>query len=325
MKTNSIIPKRLLGRTGFEVSVLGLGGHTYPIGKSSDCFCSFEDRVRLIRHLVSAGVNYFDSTWTKEVKLLADSMRCINFDENAYVSLQYVDAISDLNWRNRLRGEVEKRLTIMDYTYAPLFLMGLGNENVPYNELTAACEAMMRLKEEGLVQNIGVSCHRLDLFPLISRAIQETNVLDYIMIRFNWKYRQANEELFAIAEDKDVGIVVMKIFCWDCGPSQWTRNISIFEPVRDEDRTSDRQSLSPAQRNLLWSIQNSPCHVIVPSINTMWEANQNIQALRMINLDVDTTDFEKYSKRLRNEDEIKMLSLFAESKTIRDRALSLLK
>jgi predicted aldo/keto reductase-like oxidoreductase len=325
MKEDKETMVRRLGRTGLEVSVLGLGGHTYPVGKSSDSFQSYEDRARLVRHLVSAGVNYFDTTWVNEVELLADSFKRAGIKEDTFVSLQYVDGISDSEWRQKLRYEVEVRLNIMGYTHAPLFIMGMGGNDLSYSEVVAACEAMARLKEEGLIRNMGVSCHKIGLFPLISRAIGETDLIDYVMIRFNWKFQQANEELFPVAEDHDVGIVVMKVFCWDCGPSQWSRRISVFEPVCSEDRIGNSPSLTPAQRSLLWCIQNSPCDVAIAAMNTMWEANQNIQALQSINTRVSTDDFKGFGDRLWDEQEIRLLASCAESKTIRDRAKNLLK
>lgn len=325
MIKNSLELVRRLGRTGFDITVLGLGGHTYPVGNNSNCFCTPDERAQLIQHLVTSGINFFDTTWIHEVELLADSFKRANINENVLVSLQFVDGISDSRWHQKLRREIETRLHIMGYSYAPLFLMGIGNRNVSYAEVVAACEAMMRLKEEKLVRNIGLSCHKISLFPLISRIIQETDLIDYVMIRFNWKYQQANEELFPVAKDYDVGIVVMKVFCWDCGPSHWSRSISVFEPICNEDRIGNSLSLTPGHRSLLWCIQNSPCDVVVATMNTMWEVDQNIQALRSINSKVSVDDFKTFSDRLWNEKEIKKLASSAESKTIRDRAKNLLK
>lgn len=313
-------PLRRLGRTGFEVMVLGLGGHTYPVGNGPDCFLTPDDRAHIVRHLVSSGVNYFDTTWIHEVELLADSFKRAHIKENVQVSLQFVDGISDTQWRQKLRQEIESRLRILGYTHAPLFLMGMGNSDVSYAELVAACEAMAKLKEEKLIRNIGISCHKASLYPLISRAIRETGLIDYIMILFNWKFQQANEELLPVARDHEVGTVIMKAFCWDCN-----RRISVFEPTDHKNRIENHLSLTPAQRHLLWCIQNSDCDIVVPSMNTMREVNENIQALKSINVRVSTDDFETYNSRLWNKREIKHLSSCAESKTIRDTAQLLLK
>lgn len=275
--------KKILGRTGFEISVLGLGGHTYQVADNGRSSKRYEYRARLISHLISSDVNYFDTTWIHEVKLLSDSFKRADVKEKTFVSLQYVDGISDPDWHGKLRQEIEARLTIMDYTYAPLFLMGMGNRNVEYNQVLAGCEAMAKLKEEGLIQNIGVSCHAINLFPLISQVIRETDLLDYIMIRFNLKFQQANEVLFPIAKKHNVGIIVMKMLCWDCGVNECDKPAGVFEAFPKEHRVTDNLSLTTAQQNLLWTIQNSPCDSIVVAMNSMWEVDQNIKALYSLN------------------------------------------
>lgn len=315
---------RRLGRTGFKVNVLGLGGHVYPVGHGPDCFASPDTRAQLVRHLVSSGVNYFDTTYIEEVELLADSFKRADIKEDVVISL-YGGSLADRQWRQRLRHEIEARLDLLGYTRAPLLLISVGNGEASYGDVVAVCEAMMKLKEEKLAHNIGVSCHAINLFPLISRAIRETDIIDYMMIRFNWKYQQANEELFPVAGEHDVGIVGMKLFCWDCGPSQWERRISVFEPVNHEQPVQDNPVLTTAQRHLLWCIHNSSCDVVVPSMNTMQEAEENIRALRSVDVKVDTEDFETYGERLWNKEEIKKLALYAESKTIRERAEFILK
>jgi len=70
---------------------------------------------------------------------------------------------------------------------AALYHGGWGNHRPPVSEIAAACEALHALKEEGLIQNIGVSCHDLGAFAKIAEVIEATDLLDYMMIRYNWK------------------------------------------------------------------------------------------------------------------------------------------
>jgi predicted aldo/keto reductase-like oxidoreductase len=318
MEKNSRGIVRRLGRTGFDVNVIGLGGHTYPVGHEPDCFVSPDARAQLIQYLVSSGVNYFDTTWIEEVELLADSFRRAAIKKDVLISL-HGGAIREQQWRQKLRQGIESRLDILGFTAAPLFIVNVGEGDVTYAEVFSACQAMKRLKEEKVVRNIGLSCHTISLFPLISRVIRETDMIDYIMIRFNWKFQQAAEELFPVAEKHDVGIVFMKIFCWDCAPAQWERKISVFEPIPLENHITEN-SLTPAQRNILWCIQNSYCDVIVPSMNAMRETKENIDALKFIDVKFKIDDFKKYGKRLWDKKEVKSLALYAESSEIRNRA-----
>lgn len=314
--------RRRLGRTGFQVSVLGVGGHTYPVGNGPDAFCTPDARARLIRRLVDAGVNYFDTTWLNEVELLADSFRRAAIREPVYVSLQHVDGISDPNWRQKLRAELETRLTVMGYDRAPLFIMGVGNNRPPTTEIAAACEAMQALKAEGLIQNAGVSCHDLEAFAKIAEVVESINPLDYMLIRYNWKFPQARERLFPVAERHDIGVVGMKVFCWDCGPESWDRRISVFEPVRPEEREPRTPRLNAAQRSLLWCLETAPCATTVPSINAFWEAEQLIQAVEKVQ-PVAIDDFGSYRDRLDDPEQLGLMANRAESAAIRQRARAL--
>jgi predicted aldo/keto reductase-like oxidoreductase len=326
MSMETFLKTNRLGRTGYEVYKLGLGGHTYPVGNDKGSFQSNDQRAQLVHHLVSHGVNYFDTTWVNEVELLADSFQRAGIKDknNLFVSLQYVDGISDPMWREKLNQELESRLRIMDYNSAPLFIMGVGNNDITLDEFVSACEAMGKLKSEGLIKHIGVSCHRIEYFPYVAKVIKEFDLIDYMMIRFNWKFQQANDELFKIAKENDVGVALMKVFCWDCGPDQWGRRISVFEPVEAVDSLVEKQDLTPAQRSLIWSLQNSPSHVAVVSMNTIWEVEMNLNAIKHKDSNVYTSDFPFYANRLWNRDELSKLSVAAESNAIRDRAINLL-
>jgi len=315
---------RTLGRTGHKVSLLGVGGHTYPVGHDKTDHATPGQRAELISYLVENGVNYFDTTWTNEVELLADSFKRAELGEDCLVSMQYVDGTSKPDLREKLRGEVETRLEIMGWSSAPLFIMGIGNDNIPYSEMVAAVEALNRLKEEGLIGHLGFSCHRLEFFSSLAKLIRETDLVDYTMIRYNWKFPQASEDLFAAIREHRVGLVLMKVFCWDCGPDAWDRRISLFEPLNTEERETLNGELNAAQRSLLWALQTSPASTSVPSINAMWEAKQNLAAIEQIDTPADTCGFERYAGRLDRQEDLALLAKQAESHAIRQRAAALL-
>jgi len=182
---------------------------------------------------------------------------------------------------------------------------------------------MHALKAEGIVRNIGVSCHDLEAFAKIAEVIESTDLLDYLMIRYNWKFPQAAERLFPVAQQHDVGIVAMKVFCWDCGPERWDRRISVFEPIDPEQRRFPSAELNAAQRSLLWSLQSAPCATTVPSINARWEADQLLQAVESPIAEISTGDFQQYRDRLDDAEQLRQMAMQAESAAIRERARAL--
>lgn len=316
--------KRVLGRTEREVSVLGLGGHTYPVGDSG--FCTHEERAELVGRLIDGGVNYFDTTWMNEVELLADSFRRSGKGAGSVVSLQYVDGISDRGWREKLRGEVERRLQVMGYSHAPLFLMGVGNGKPPLSEIVAAVAALSDLRDEGLIENIGVSCHELSRFDTLAEVIEETDLLDYMLIRYNYKFPQAADQLFTVAQKHDVGVVGMKVFCWDCGPDQWGRRISVFEPTDKVGMSADTNTDTAiaARESIRWVLQTPAISTIVPAMNAFWEVEQNLAAVSDLSTPADTAVFAPYRDRLWDTAALQDLSEHAESAAIRERANALL-
>ena len=90
-------------------------------------------------------------------------------------------------------------------------------------------EALAGLRHEGLIRNLGVSCHELSRFDTLASIIEETDLIDLMMLRFNFKFPQAAERLFPVARRRNVGLVAMKVFCWDCGPDQWGRRKLAYE------------------------------------------------------------------------------------------------
>src|SRR5207302_9251767 len=51
------VPKRPLGRTGLQVSAMGMGG--YHLGSAS----SDEEATRIVNEALDAGINFFDNAW----------------------------------------------------------------------------------------------------------------------------------------------------------------------------------------------------------------------------------------------------------------------
>ena len=73
MRTDKPIPRRTFGRTGVEVSALGLGGFHLGAVKRK------EDAVRLVQQAVDAGVTFMDNAWEyhegRSETLMGDGLR----------------------------------------------------------------------------------------------------------------------------------------------------------------------------------------------------------------------------------------------------------
>ena len=51
------VPRRPLGRTGVQVSALGVGGHHLGTAKTA------EEAIRIVHEALDVGLNFFDNAW----------------------------------------------------------------------------------------------------------------------------------------------------------------------------------------------------------------------------------------------------------------------
>ncbi len=56
-QSNETVPHRPLGKTGLDVSIIGMGG--YHVGTAKDQ----DEATQLVNHALDAGINFFDNAW----------------------------------------------------------------------------------------------------------------------------------------------------------------------------------------------------------------------------------------------------------------------
>jgi predicted aldo/keto reductase-like oxidoreductase len=77
-----VMRKNVLGKTGLEVSVLGLGGHEYRWLHGGNIADSRQirfnpERAKLVALALEKGVNFFDTTFQEEVHSLGHVLKGI--------------------------------------------------------------------------------------------------------------------------------------------------------------------------------------------------------------------------------------------------------
>jgi len=162
----------LLGRTGLQVSRIGLGS-SYGIGADA-VQEAYQER----------GVNY----------LYWGSMRRESFGEGIRRLAQRnrEDLVIVIQSYARLGGwltrSFERGLSRLKLDHADVLLLGLHNKPPSSRIMDAA----LRLREQGRVRFLAVSCHRRSTFQ---RYIGE-GVLDILMLRYSAAHRGADSEIF---------------------------------------------------------------------------------------------------------------------------------
>jgi aryl-alcohol dehydrogenase-like predicted oxidoreductase len=181
-----------LGKTGLKVHRLGLSA-TYRPG------------VAVIHQAIDEGLNYFFAYGfdTQMIRTLRD---VFSRDRERYVLS--TGPYSLLWGHTSIRGTLERRLRQFRTDYIDVFLF-LGVMK-PKQFPEKAREELYRLREEGKIRAVGMSCHDRKF----SGELAAQGALDVLMIRYNAAHRGAEREIFPYLGQYDPGIVSYTATRW---------------------------------------------------------------------------------------------------------------
>jgi aryl-alcohol dehydrogenase-like predicted oxidoreductase len=199
------IPKRALGKTGVEVTILGLGGEgilrTYGHEREAG---------DLIRRAVDLGINYFESA------------RAYSGSESYYGrSLRerrkkiFLTSKSHARSKRGARLHLEETLRNMKTDHLDLWQVHDVRTEEEMEEIfgpQGALEAFVEARDKGLVRFIGVTGHH---DPLITKRCLERFEFDTVLIPVNPAepaYKSYLTEVIPPAKKKGMGIVGMKVY-----------------------------------------------------------------------------------------------------------------
>ena len=186
---------RILGKTGLEISRLGLGG--IPIQK-----IDAQGTRALLRKLMSEGVNFIDTArgYTVSEEYLGFSLEGVR--EHFVLATKSMARTKDAMAKD-IATSLEKLRT--DY----IDLYQLHNPNAQDLERVmapdGALEALSEAKAQGKIGHIGITLHSVELF---SKAV-ELPWVETIMFPYNIVETQG-EELIARCAEKNIGFICMK-------------------------------------------------------------------------------------------------------------------
>jgi len=213
---------RKLGRTGLEVSAIGLG--CAQLGSS----CT-EYAVKIVRRAVELGVNYFDTArgyGDSEIKL---GLGLKGNREKVYVSSKTGAKTKEEAWKH-----VQESLERLQTDYLDNYhLHGLREGDDLEKRLGhgGALEALVEAKEQGLIRHIGCTSHTSQT---LVKALERID-FEVILVPMNIVEREPLKELLPLCESKGVGITIMKPVATGLLPAKlalkWLLNQSISTAV----------------------------------------------------------------------------------------------
>ncbi|MBC7316740.1 MAG: aldo/keto reductase, partial [Chloroflexi bacterium] len=190
--------KRSLGKTGLQVSAIGLG--CAQLGSSS-----IEYAVRVVRRALELGVTYLDTA-----RGYRDAEIKIGQALQGWARDRLVIATkTGGKTRDEARQHIEESLQRLRTDYVDVcHLHGLRRGDDLEQRLGpgGALEALIQAKEEGLVHHIGCTSHR---WETLVEAIQRFP-FEVILVPMNVIEREPLQELIPLCQEKGIGVTIMK-------------------------------------------------------------------------------------------------------------------
>ncbi len=200
---NTALLRRRLGRTGLEVTCLGMGGARIGGHDVSD-----DAAVEAVRRAITLGINYLDTSplygesERRTGLALADGWR-----EKIYLATK---TGTHPKWRgdysaSGTRRSVENSLSLLGTDYLDVCLVHDPSNMDPVIAKDGALETLQRMREEGLVKFIGLGVREHEFHKI---AI-ETGMVDVILTYLDYTLlsQTADDWLLSFANERDIGVI----------------------------------------------------------------------------------------------------------------------
>lgn len=227
---------RKLGKTGFSISEISLG--TWQVGgKWGDPF-NHHNADQILNAAVDAGINFID---TADVYGDGESEKAVgrlvrSRSERIYVATKcgrrLQPHVNEAYQPKALRNFVEDSLRNMGLDTLDLIQLHCPPTEVYYRP--EIFEVFDRLKDEGKIQNLGVSVEKVEEGL---KAIEFPNV-QTVQIIFNMFRQRPAELFFSEAKRRDVGIIVRVPLASGLLTGKFDRNTRFS---KDDHRNFNRQ------------------------------------------------------------------------------------
>lgn len=200
---------RILGRTGLNVSVMGIGGGgPSRLGKRNDINTEV-DSIAIVLQGLDAGINFIDTAevyGTEEIVGKAVAQRSRDSVVISTKKSTWGDRVTPENLVAGLEGSLRRLQT----DYVDIYhLHGLNLDQYDY-ALHDLVPVLQRVQQAGKIRFIGVTeAWNSDVnHDMLRRAVQD-DVWDVMMVGFNVLNQTARESVFIHTIEKNIGVLVM--------------------------------------------------------------------------------------------------------------------
>ena len=186
-----------LGKTDLMVSRLGFGG--IPIQKPPE-----DDAVAIVKNCLDLGINFFDTSrvYTNSEERIGRALS--DRREEAIIATKTVSRTAE-----KISEDLETSLKHLGTSYVDLYQFHNVSTQDDLNAVIAPggpLDFVRKAQNEGRIRHIGITSHRLD----VAKAAVQAGCFETIMIALNFVNTEAADDLLAMAQQRDTGVIIMK-------------------------------------------------------------------------------------------------------------------
>ncbi|MFC1718450.1 aldo/keto reductase [Candidatus Poribacteria bacterium] len=201
------LPKRPLGKTGFQATIYGLGG-LYTISKR-DCH---DEAVEIINRAIDLGVNYIDTSARYGAGASELNIGAVLKERRDEVFLATKSHDYTYDGAMALIAQSLRRLQTDHVDLYQHHRLGRFGQLEQLQQKHSARQAFERLRDEGVIRFIGVTGHS----PRVLADAIEDYPYDCALIILNaaraeMKDPEDLDRFFRLAQEKEVGVIAMKV------------------------------------------------------------------------------------------------------------------
>ena len=198
---------KILGRTGLEVTVMGIGcGGPSRVGQSTGN--TEAESVAVVKEALDAGINFVDTAEAYRTEAIVGE--AILGRDRSRLVISTKKSSGPETTAQDVRESLEASLTKLGTDYVDIYhLHGVILEE--YDHLLAeGVPELLKLKEAGKVRYLGIT-ERWNAdtdHKMLQRALQD-DIWDVMMVGFNLLNQSAREVVFPQTIAKDIGVLIM--------------------------------------------------------------------------------------------------------------------
>jgi aryl-alcohol dehydrogenase-like predicted oxidoreductase len=271
---------RPLGKTGFIISEVSLGGH----GAINDPD-TVQNRVAVLEKAVELGMNYVDNNIDAECDLYGEAMaKSSGANRDKWF-------IGFGSWPQKVTEEYEENLTfdgmmksiedrlksyrtdVLDMWRPVGATWGEGQRNiatllmVSHKALNLVVEVFDKAKQQGKVRHLGISAHNPNVFRRVLKEYPQFSVIIFPYLFLTKEF--GGGSLLKLAQEKNVGVIGLKPF--GAGMTFKVRE------TKDVEGRPDNPVDERARVLVKEMLQEKRLSAVIPGVNVPEQLEENVQ------------------------------------------------